>query len=160
MRVHNCCFFPSSLSLSLSLSDSSSLLSLSPCLFWLCQGNFFLLYCPNFVGKFLFCFWTHKSTSVDCCLLGYTICGHVFLPSIINCFPNVTNSFCIFSKFSPKISKIIISCVTSSSTSILVNGVALERFEPSSDTRQGDPLSLYLFILCMGIWGISLSKNV
>ena len=156
MRVHNCCFFPSSLSLSLSLSDSSSLLSLSlpPCPFWLCQGNFFLLYCPNFVGKFLFCFWTHKSTSVDCCLLGYTICGHVFLPSIINCFPNVTNSFCIFSKFSPKISKIIISCVTSSSTSILVNGGALERFEPSSNTRQGT-LCPHTFLYFVWVFGAS-----
>ena len=51
--------------------------------------------------------------------------------------------------FPPKLTKVIMSCVTSSSISILVNGGALESFEPSRDIRQRDPLSSYLFILCM-----------
>ena len=55
--------------------------------------------------------------------------------------------------FPPKISKLIMSCVTTSSTSILLNGGALERFEPSRSIRQGDPLSPYLFILCMEYLG-------
>ena len=55
--------------------------------------------------------------------------------------------------FPPKISKIIMSYVMSSSSSILINGGALERFEPSRGIWQGDPLFPYLFILCMEYLG-------
>ena len=55
--------------------------------------------------------------------------------------------------FPHKLSRIIMGCVTSSSTSILVNGGALESFEPTRGIRQGDPLSPYLFILCMEYLG-------
>lgn len=48
---------------------------------------------------------------------------------------------------------IIMSCVTTVSTSIVFNGEALEPIYPSRGIRQGNPLSPYLFILCMDFLG-------
>jgi hypothetical protein len=42
----------------------------------------------------------------------------------------------------------VMKCVTLVSFSILFNGEQLQEFKPSRAIRQGDPLSLYLFLLC------------
>ena len=49
--------------------------------------------------------------------------------------------------------EVIMSCVSMVSTSIMVNGEALDLIYPSRVIRQGDPLFLYLFILCMDFLG-------
>lgn len=43
----------------------------------------------------------------------------------------------------------IMSCVTGGSFSVLWNGEVLEAFKPKGGLRQGDPISPYLFVLCM-----------
>ena len=48
---------------------------------------------------------------------------------------------------------LIMSCVSSVSTSILFNGGNVDHIFPSGGIRQGDPLSPYLFILCMEVLG-------
>ena len=54
--------------------------------------------------------------------------------------------------FPPKLTKIIMSCIATISTSILVDGGALQSFEPSRSIKQGDPLSPYILYYAWSIW--------
>lgn len=44
---------------------------------------------------------------------------------------------------------LILHCISTSQMRVLWNGEALEEFHLSRGIRQGDPLSLYLFVLCI-----------
>jgi len=51
-------------------------------------------------------------------------------------------------------------CVSSSTFSILWNGNKLPHFKPTHGLRQGDPLSPYLFILCMEKLSVAINNAV
>ena len=54
---------------------------------------------------------------------------------------------------------LIVSCISSTSTSILFNGGKLDSFKPTRGIRQGDPLSPYIFILCMEYLGYLINRE-
>lgn len=59
--------------------------------------------------------------------------------------------------FLKNIVNLIMSCICTSSTTILVKGTRTEYFAPSRGIRQGDSISPYIFILCMEV--LSHNKN-
>ena len=62
-------------------------------------------------------------------------------------------------KFSNHLTSLIMSCVSTSSISMLYNGGALEPFLPSRGIKYGDHLSPYLFILCMEVLGALITEK-
>lgn len=54
----------------------------------------------------------------------------------------------------------IMHCVSSSNYSILWNGNKLPYFKPTHGLRHGDPLSPYLFILCMEKFSVAINSAV
>lgn len=62
----------------------------------------------------------------------------------------------LFFNFPTQLIKLIMSCITTSSASILINGTHNSYFYHSRGICQGDPLSPYLFIMCMKM----ISRNI
>ncbi|OMP01704.1 reverse transcriptase [Corchorus capsularis] len=62
--------------------------------------------------------------------------------------------------FSEKWTRLIMLCVESSSLAVLWNGEKLDSFRPQRGLRQGDPLSPYLFVLCMERLGHLIDREV
>ncbi|XP_021751699.1 uncharacterized protein LOC110717342 [Chenopodium quinoa] len=60
--------------------------------------------------------------------------------------------------FPPYWIHLIMQCVSTVSYQVLVNGAPSESFRPQCGLRQGDPLSPYLFVLCMEVLSAMLRK--
>ena len=61
--------------------------------------------------------------------------------------------------FPKNIIRLILSCVSTTSTSLLFNGNKLQPFCPSRGLRQGDPISPFLFLLCMEFLGAHITNK-
>jgi hypothetical protein len=61
--------------------------------------------------------------------------------------------------FPPSIIKLILSCISSTSTSLLLNGGRLDSFFALRGLRQCNSLSPYLFLLCMEYLGALIDRE-
>lgn len=52
---------------------------------------------------------------------------------------------------------LIMSCISTTSIAIFFNGSKLDPFQPSRGIRQGDPISPYIFLLCMEFLGAQIT---
>lgn len=55
---------------------------------------------------------------------------------------------------------LIMACIESSTLSVLWNGCPLDNFKPFRGIRQGDPLSPYIFVLCLDKLSQLIQKEV
>lgn len=62
--------------------------------------------------------------------------------------------------FSEKITSLVPSCVSSVSYQVLINGQPSKSFIPERGIYQGDPISAYLFILCVNVLPECFTKNL
>lgn len=62
--------------------------------------------------------------------------------------------------FPPILIKLIMSCISSSSISGLWNRKIADSFQPTRGIRQGDPLSLYIFVLCLERWSQIIDSSI
>lgn len=65
-----------------------------------------------------------------------------------------------FSGFNDGFQRLIMTLVSSTVLAVCWNGDTLQPFTPTQGLRQGDPLSPYLFVLCMEVLGQSISAAV
>jgi len=61
-------------------------------------------------------------------------------------------------KFPDRFVSLIVSCVSTTFVSVLFNRGTLDSFQPSRGIRQGDPISPYLFLLCMEFLGAHITS--
>ena len=61
--------------------------------------------------------------------------------------------------FQEKWISLMMMCVTMVSYSVLINGEPKGRIVPTRGLRQGDPISPYLFLLCVGGLSVMLRRD-
>lgn len=61
--------------------------------------------------------------------------------------------------FQEKWISLMMMCVTTISYSVLINGEPKGRIVPTRGLRQGDPISPYLFLLCVGGLSVMLRRD-
>ena len=60
--------------------------------------------------------------------------------------------------FPANIINLIMSCISSTSTVVLFNGNKLDSFQPIRGIKQGDPISPYIFLLCIEFLGAQINS--
>ena len=66
----------------------------------------------------------------------------------------------IDARFPSDLIRLIMQCIETPTLSVLWNGSASEKFTPCRGIRQGDPLSPYIFVLCLERLSQIINKNV